>query len=127
MKRMVLRAKLNEDRTEAIIELWDDKKPLGHILLGAPELEGFIHQLAKHRTNMVDEVTPELDPGTKLLGIVDPSWNAPWPPLTEGRALILRHPGHGWLSFVFSDHQARAICQWLTKDRPEPQNEEKQS
>jgi hypothetical protein len=30
----------------------------------------------------------------------------------------LRHPGLGWLSFVFPDKEAAAIAEWLTRDLP---------
>ena len=64
---MELKARLNEPRTEAIIELWMEGEPLGHVYLPAAELEGFIHQLARHRRQMAEEVVRDLDPGVRRL------------------------------------------------------------
>ena len=106
MERMELRAKLNESRSETIIELWMEGEPLGHINLPAAELEGFIHQLARHRRRMAEEVPHDLDPGARLEAEVDPVWR--WPKKwsgggAEGKMLVLRYPGFGWLAFVFPE------------------------
>ena len=116
MTRMELKARLNETRTEAIIELWMEGRPLGHINLPAAELEGFIHQLARHRRRMAEEVVRDLDPGARLEAEIDPAWRSPkkWSGEgAEGKLLALRHPGLGWLAFVFPEQEAQRIAEYL--------------
>ncbi len=126
MKRMELRVRLNEARTEATIELCIEGKPLGQIHLPAAELEGFIHQLASHRWRMAEEVPPELDPGVRLEAVPDAAWQTPekWKKLpsggAEGKMLALRHPGLGWLTFLFSDKEAQRIAEYLAGKSPKP-------
>ena len=117
MARMRLNASVDSSREHVVIELSMDGKPLGHIELDSASVEKHIHDLAQHRANLNDPVTPTLDAGSRLEAIVDPRWRVP-KPIEQGRVLALRHPGLGWLSFVFPDKEARAIAEWLTKESP---------
>jgi hypothetical protein len=122
MARMRLNASVDSSREHVVIELSMDGKPLGHIELDSASVEKHIHDLAQHRANLIDPVTPTLDAGSRLEAIVDPRWRVP-KPIEQGRVLALRHPGLGWLSFVFPDKEARAIAEWLTKESPaQPKN-----
>ena len=122
MARMALNASVDSSREHVVIELSMDGKPLGHIELDSASVEKHIHDLAQQRANLIDPVTPTLDAGSRLEAIVDPRWRVP-KPIEQGRVLALRHPGLGWLSFVFPDKEARAIAAWLTKESPaQPKN-----
>ena len=92
------------------MELHMDGAPLGHIILDASELEGLIWQLAGHRENMAEAVTPSLDASSRLVALVNPVWQTAKRHPPEGKALALRHPGFGWLSFVFPRAEAEAIA-----------------
>ena len=96
-----------------------DDKPLGHIELDAATLEDHIHKLAAHRSRLAEEVPRDLDPGSWLEALIDPIWRFPGQRSEHGRILALRHPGLGWLSFILPDKEARAMAEWLTKDRGE--------
>jgi hypothetical protein len=115
MARMELRSRVDATRQNAVIEMWMDGKPLGHVIFDAATLEGHISVLADQRANMVDEVPKELEPGARLEAIVDPAWRVPANHPAEGIVLALRHPDLGWLSFVFPHKEARSIADWLTK------------
>lgn len=115
MARMALRTKVNEDKTEATIELHMDGKQLGHIILNASDLEGLIWDLATQRMKMVEEVSPTLDPGSRVVSFVDPGWSKPGRHPPEGKALAFRHPGFGWVSFFFPQQKAEAIAAELMK------------
>jgi hypothetical protein len=117
MNKMTLRVGLREDRQEAVIELWLDEQPLGHIFLDPATLEKHIRDCAAHRAQMPDEVPRDLDPGSRLEGSVyDPIWRIPAQRHEGGRILALRHPGIGWLGFVIPEHEAKSLAEWLTKD-----------
>ena len=117
MARMALNTSLDSSREHVVIELSMDGKPLGYVELDGASVEKHIHDLAQHRANLIDPVTPTLETGSRLEAIVDPRWRVP-KPIEQGRVLALRHPGVGWLSFVFPDKEARAIAEWLTKESP---------
>ncbi len=117
--KMQLKAFPDAQGEHVTIELWMDDKPLGHILLDGATLEDHIHKLAGHRSQLKEEVPRELDPGSRLEALVDPVWRIPGQPSEHGRVLALRHPGLGWLSFVFPEKEAAAIAEWLTRDMPQ--------
>jgi hypothetical protein len=122
MARMALNTSVDSSREHVVIEVSMDGKPLGHIELDGTSVEKHIHDLAQHRANLNDPVTLTLDAGSRLEAIVDPRWRVP-KPIEQGRVLALRHPGLGWLSFVFPDKEARAIAEGLTKESPaQPKN-----
>lgn len=117
MARMELRARVDGALENTIIEMWMDGKPLGHVILDAATLEGHIHDLAKHRAQMKDEVPRVLDPGSRLEATVDPVWKTTDENPPGGKVLALRDPGLGWLAFFFPHNEAVAIAEWLTKDQ----------
>jgi putative transcriptional regulator len=118
MARMEMRAGVDGSRQHTAVEMWMDGKPLGHVYLDAATLEGHIHALARHRANMAEEVSQELDPGSRLEAHIDPIWRIPAKHPQQGIVLALRHPGFGWLSFVFPHKEARALAEGLTKSLP---------
>jgi hypothetical protein len=118
MARMGLKVWTLEDSEHVGIQLEEDGKPLGHIFLDGPSAEKVAHDIGRHRAGLKDEVTPELDPNSRLAAIVNPGWKIPGYKLQEGRILALRHPGLGWVSFVIPEDQAERIADWLTKDLP---------
>jgi hypothetical protein len=100
MARMVLRLALNEARDEAAIELHQEGVgPLGHITYDAASVEGLIRSLARLRAEMAEPVAPELDPGARVEVMENPA----------------RHPGLGWLAFLFSRDRAVEIGQALDR------------
>ena len=122
MNRMELRAKPDDAREQVTMELWMNGAPLGHIHLDAGSLEQHIHDLGKHRAALNDQVSRELDPGSRLQAIYDPVWrtDAVHSADQAGIMLALRHPGLGWLSFLLPHDEAANLGQWLL-DHAKPQ------
>lgn len=117
MPKMSLVPLLSEDKQFAAIELHQEGEPLGHIELDAATLEGFIHKLGEVRAQMVEEVTPSLDPGSRVNAVPDPAWRIPNDPAEDTRLLALRHPGLGWVSFLLPIEKSKEIGRWLQEDR----------
>jgi hypothetical protein len=117
-KPMTLEATLAPDRLTTSLVLSMDGRPLGHIVLDASALENLITALANARAAMTQPVAPEIASGTNLRSIIDPTWRIRIPPhpSVPGPILALRHPGFGWLSFVFPDIEANSLAQWLVNN-----------
>jgi hypothetical protein len=118
MVRMELRVATDGMREHVVLELLRGGKPLGQIQLDGDTAEKHVHDVARHRANLIDPVTRTLKPGARLEALIDPAWGTPKYQLPEGRILSFRHPGLGWLTFVLPDEEATAIAEWLTKDLP---------
>ena len=118
MDRAVIKAWPDENRQHVTIQIEDNDKPLAHISLDAATTENHIHDLAKQRASLIEQVTPDLDPGSRIEAIVDPVWRISQNRVAQGRILCLRHPGLGWLSFVLPDKEAASMAEWLTKELP---------
>jgi hypothetical protein len=116
---MELRNNTSPDRQAVSIELRMDGAKLGHIVLEAAELDDYIHKLADHRAELIDAVSSQLDPGSRLDVIVGPAWGVPHPPHELGKVLALRHPGFGWLSFLLPAEDARALAKALLLGLPD--------
>lgn len=126
MAKMTLKSILSDDRKTVTLELWDEEKPYAHIIYEAPEVALLIEQLAGHRAQMADEVVRELDPGALVRGTVDPVWVTQPTPASHpgGASVILRHPGLGWLGFLFPPNEAKKLGDWLLQSsqasKPDP-------
>lgn len=48
--------------------------------------------------------------------VVDPSWVAPAFRAPQGRVLILKHPGFGWIHFIFPEERAAQVSKLLAAD-----------
>jgi hypothetical protein len=109
MSTMSIAAVLSEDRRCLIIETRQDDATIARVIYGAPEVAYLLDLIANQRARMVDEVVPTLDPGSRFKAIGYPAWWA-GNEMPDGlRALALRHPGFGWLGFVFNRQQAAAL------------------
>ena len=124
MAYMKLRVKKRE---HVLVELWNEDKPLGHILLGPSEAESHCQLVAKNRANLTDEVSRELDPNSRLQAIYDPIWRSPEKHSHDahGVALALRHPGLGWLTFLLPYKEAEGLGRWLMDHSKPPSSESK--
>jgi hypothetical protein len=114
MAKIELAARTDSDRQHVLLELRMNGKPLGHIALSGSDTEHHIHAIARHRAKLADRVSRELDPGSRLEAIFDPIWETPThKAAAQGLLLAVRHPGLGWLSFLFPHREAAALGQWL--------------
>jgi hypothetical protein len=108
---MTLTSGITEDKETAVIELHEDGKALAHITLDAASLEGVIRELGRVRSNMNEIVPLELDPGARIETTPPSSWRVPGAHNgpTETLLLALRHPGLGWLGYLFDEVNARKL------------------
>jgi hypothetical protein len=115
---MVIKSWPDDKRKHVVIQIEEEGKPLAHIFLDSATLETHIHDLAKDRALLKEEVPRDLDPGSRLATVVDPIWHIPGQHPAGLKVLVLRHSGFGWVSFAFPHNDARAIAESLTQDLP---------
>jgi hypothetical protein len=116
MARMTWRFGIPEHRDTVRLELDADDTPLGHIYMDGATLEAFISELGKCRSQLAEQVTPELDSMARIEAVHASAWRVTSVP--AGRMLALRHPGLGWLGFVL-EGQAKEISEAL-RSEPNP-------
>lgn len=115
---MEFHVSVNAACTEVFIETWKDGRQAAWLGLEAPELDQFIRQLAQCRATLSEQVAEALEPNARLKAVFHPNANVS--PIEQGRLLALRHPGLGWVSFVFSDDEARRLAELLAEGVPPP-------
>lgn len=115
MAKVEYRAATALDRAKVRFESIVDGQVAAWSEMEAPELDGVIALLMAKRAELREEVTRELDPGSRMPMILDPVWRTPKDHPEEFRGLALRHPGAGWMMFQFPQHEAREIAKILTK------------
>ena len=52
----------------------------------------------------------------RVQAIVDPAWRSPAYKAPQGRVLILKHPGFGWIHFIFPEDKADLVSKLLAAD-----------
>ena len=118
MARMTLKCGLDQDKDAVLLQIEEEENPVAHMFLDGASAETVIHDIARYRAMLSEQVSPTLDPGSRLEFVADPVWR-----LSErspcGRILTLRHPGFGWLAFAIPDKEAASIADLLAKDPPQ--------
>jgi hypothetical protein len=109
---------VTEDRKSIYLEMLVDGGKVGWADMEPPELDAIIEVLIQGRAELVDEVPKELEPGSRVPTIQNPIWTMPRYRLPSGRTLNVRHPGLGWVGFLFPEHEAREIANSLIRDLP---------
>jgi hypothetical protein len=109
---------VDDARRAVTITMVQNGRPLAHAIVEAAEMKELIHAFAQAGYELADRVPLTVDHGTKLAALVDPGWHFPGDVHPEGKVLALRHPGFGWLSFLFPYAEARAIAQMLLANNP---------
>lgn len=115
MDPITVRTRVEADRQSISLEMSADDGPLGHVFLAGSDIEDFIQQLSRHRAELVDEVPRSLDVGSRVEAQIDPVWRLTHS--ADGPLLHLRHPGIGWLTFLFPEKEAEAIGRHLLAGR----------
>ena len=105
-------AKLN-----VVLEAWVNGALSGTLTLSPAQADSLIRDLGKSRALLVQPVASDPDENA-VDPIIDPAWQTPDVRYSEGRMLLVRDPGLGWLSYIFPDNEASDLAQWLTKDLP---------
>src|SRR5262245_35132895 len=118
MGRMTIKSGPDEEKENVVIYIEEDGNLKAWVILDPATVAQHIHDLAKHRAALNDQVPTELEPVSLLATIINPVCRTPGHRTVHGRVLVIRHPGLGWLSFAIPDKEAASIAEWLTKDLP---------
>jgi hypothetical protein len=114
MAKMLLRVGTQEDREFIAVRLDMDGEQLGWIELDAPGADDHIKRMSDARALLKDEVVDSLDPGARVVTVVDPEFTTMGAtPQADVVLLALRHPGLGWLGFGFPREKALALAKEL--------------
>jgi hypothetical protein len=111
MGRMTFHCGVSEDRESAVFEIKEDGKALAHMICDAPAVETIIRQLAVCRKSLSDGVAPELEAFARVEVEQYPGWKVPDTHNGPNSSVLLalRHPGMGWLGFLFEEMEARRV------------------
>ena len=123
MSKVDLITGVTSNGQDVYLELRAGDEPLAHIFLGPAEAEDAAQKIADARASLKEEVSRELEPNPRLLSVVDPIWRV-HPGSSgdqSGIALILRHPGLGWLTFFLPRKEAAVLGRYLV-DHSKPQS-----
>lgn len=115
MPKMELQVDLVHAIDQINLTLKQDGAPLGWIGLSAADMDALIERLATARAAMADAVPASLDPGSRIQSIADPAWQTPRSQPPTGFALALRHPGLGWISFLFPAGSAQGLMESISR------------
>jgi hypothetical protein len=96
------------------LETFVDGDSVSWVDLDGPGVDWLIENLAAARATLAEPVPVDLDPSADLTVTENPSWWV-FDPEPDGQTLVLRHPGLGWLGFLFDQDQAAEIAGWLQK------------
>ena len=114
-----LRAQVIPGGSKCLFEILGRRgQPLAHVALETPEVDQLMQRLAELRAAMNEAVPAALDPGVRLVLLVDPAWQLK--PLLPGKGqdgavLALRHPGLGWLGFLLPQSKVAALGHGLVQ------------
>ena len=88
--------------------------------LSPAESQGLVDLLAAARMVTPGAVADAPAEGM-VQAVVDPAWVAPAYKARQGRVLIVRHPGLGWMHFIFPEERAEQVSKVLAADlQPAP-------
>lgn len=80
----------------------------------AETLDRYIAELVLARSLLAPEHPPKWPSGQTVQGIIDPAWTTELDMGSMGSILHVRHPGLGWLHFLFPRHEAAHLVSLLT-------------
>ena len=93
----------------------DDGESSVKTLLTPQDSQGLVDLLAAARMVTPGSIAPAPAEGM-VTAVVDPAWVAPAYKAPQGRVLILRHPGLGWIHFIFPEDKADQVSKLLAAD-----------
>jgi hypothetical protein len=96
-------------QTELEMELDDGDRPAFKTALGAMDIDSLIGGLAHFRASMTPEVARQPPQGQNASGPSDPLFAVYDVPVLPGKYVAIRHPGIGWLSFLFPKAEAEKL------------------
>ncbi|MEW6437970.1 MAG: hypothetical protein AB1508_12475 [Pseudomonadota bacterium] len=112
-----LKAHVDVAKLNVVLEAWVNGALSGTSTLSPAQTDALIRDLGKSRALLVQPVASDPDENA-VEPVIDPAWQTPDVRYSEGRMLLVRDPGLGWLSYIFPDNEAADLAQWLTKNLP---------
>lgn len=97
----------------------DDGETTVAATLSAQEGQELVDLLGAVRMMTPGAVAAEPAEGM-VQAVVDPPWVAPAYKAPQGRVLIVRHPGLGWIHFIFPEARAEQVSKVLAADLEPP-------
>jgi hypothetical protein len=91
--------------------------PLAHQqhILGRPaRIEEIIQELSDFRETLAPEVESYLPNGKRLFVTPEPVWEVSDEVREDGKVLLIRHPGLGWLGFIIPHDDCKRLAKKLT-------------
>ena len=99
-------------------EMTDDEGATRVTAMLTPEQsQGLVDLLGAARMITPGAVAAEPAEGV-VQAVVDPNWVAPPYRAPQGRVLIVKHPGFGWIHFIFPDERAEQVSKVLATEFP---------
>ena len=83
--------------------------------LSAKESQELVELIGMVRMMTPASIAEEPSEGV-VQAVVDPAWRAPAYKAPQGRVLILRHPGLGWIHFIFPEDKADRVSKLLAME-----------
>lgn len=113
MARIDLHVSVDAAREHVILTMQQAGAGTARILLDASAVQEHVRLVGRARALLSDGVSSALDLGSRVEATTLPTWAID--PQPDGPALLLRHPGFGWLAFLLSSHEAEALAQHLLR------------
>lgn len=118
MPRAEIRQTVSADKLTLLVETLVEGHLVSGVELDSVAVEDLIAQLGANRSGMDEPVVRTLEEGARIPAILDPIWVGAVETIPDGRPFYFRHPGFGWLGFVFPEEEAFKIAAWLTRALP---------
>ena len=91
---------------------------MARLELTAEQLDVIIAELGQLRGSMQPSITRDLENGSVFKALRDPRWRIERDEVTTDFTVLLRHPGFGWIAFVFPAQTAEKIARFLLRYPP---------
>ena len=98
-----------KEQQNLTVQIREDEKALAHIVMTPDDIGSLIRHLSGFRANMKPEITRKM-PTKNLRSPQDPLCFVLDLPVLPGKLLVIRHDGLGWLSFAFSEGEAKKLA-----------------
>jgi hypothetical protein len=82
--------------------------------LDPAKIEQMIQDLSDLREELAPQVPSSVPPGKRLFVTPEPIWKVSAEVREDGRVLLIRHPGLGWLGFIIPQADCDRLAEKLT-------------
>lgn len=82
--------------------------------LNPAKLEEMIQELSDLREALAPQVSSSIPAGKRLFVTPEPSWEISGEARDDGKVLLIRHPGIGWLGFIIPHDDCKRLAKKLT-------------